>query len=625
MELRSRLLRPMAIFVPTHCTAFNECNIELSSWNHQSSVTIERMIKQTLKYYWRLARPHWRLWTTAFLLSLVFFVGLNIVMPWITSRFVARLSTVDSSTSIGDFMPLIAAWFVVRTAVFIEGRFQIRLHFKAQTRTLRDIDMASFDAIMAQGSDFFANSFTGSLVTKFNRFARSFETLANAAMYDLSMLLVQLIFPIGILLFIAPIMGVVLAVWAVIYAYFLVVVQRKKIPYSRDVAAHDSKITGAIADIVTNSLPVKMFARLPIEGDNFRAKSNERRRARYKNLIIGDNIRVYKSAFIIILQSIVFYLSAKFALDGTLDISQVVLIQFYILQLMSSLWEFGKLLEKLEEALADAGEMTEIYMTKPTIRDSTRAKRLGKVTGKIDLVDVHFTYEGDESQPVFSELDLHIPKGQKVGFVGPSGGGKTTLTKLLLRLMDVDAGKILLDGQDISKVTQDSLRSHIAYVPQEPLLFHRTIRENIRYGDLDASDEEVYEAARLAHAAEFIEKLPKGYETLVGERGIKLSGGQKQRVAIARAMLKKAPILVLDEATSALDSKSENLIVKALDALMKDRTTIVIAHRLSTIKKLDRIIVLTDQGVAEDGTHAELLKKRGIYYDLWSHQHDDFM
>ena len=191
--------------------------------------------------------------------------------------------------------------------------------------------------------------------------------------------------------------------------------------------------------------------------------------------------------------------------------------------------------------------------------------------------------------------------------------------------MDVNSGEIRLDNQNIALVTQDNLRENIAYVPQEPLLFHRSIIENIRYGDPNASDKEVLEAAKLAHADEFIQKLPSGYKTLVGERGVKLSGGQKQRVAIARAMLKKAPILILDEATSALDSKSEKLIVQALDTLMENRTTIVIAHRLSTIKKLDRIIVLTEDGIQEDGTHAKLLKNKGLYAELWSHQHDDFL
>jgi ATP-binding cassette subfamily B protein len=222
-------------------------------------------------------------------------------------------------------------------------------------------------------------------------------------------------------------------------------------------------------------------------------------------------------------------------------------------------------------------------------------------------------------------FNLEIPGGQRVGLVGPSGGGKTTITKLLLRYIDLNAGAITIDGQDIAKVTQRSLREAIAYVPQDPLLFHRTLTENIAYAREDASQEDVTAASELAHAHEFIKDLPAGYDTLVGERGIKLSGGQRQRVAIARAILKNAPILVLDEATSSLDSESEKYIQEGLKALMEDKTAIVIAHRLSTIKHLDRIVVLDKGRIVEDGSHDELVAAGGLYARLWSHQSGEFL
>ncbi|OYW42452.1 hypothetical protein B7Z28_01505 [Candidatus Saccharibacteria bacterium 32-45-3] len=226
---------------------------------------------------------------------------------------------------------------------------------------------------------------------------------------------------------------------------------------------------------------------------------------------------------------------------------------------------------------------------------------------------------------MFKQFNLSIPAGQRVGLVGQSGSGKTTLTKLLLRFSDIQKGAITIDDQAIETVTQSSLRKAIAYVPQEPMLFHRTLEENIKYGNPDANREQVIEAAKRAHALEFIEKLPEGLDTLVGERGIKLSGGQRQRIAIARAILKDAPILVLDEATSALDSESEKLIQQAFTELMKDRTSIVIAHRLSTIAKLDRIIVMDNGAIIEDGTHDELLAKKGQYAKLWAHQSGGFI
>jgi ATP-binding cassette subfamily B protein len=226
---------------------------------------------------------------------------------------------------------------------------------------------------------------------------------------------------------------------------------------------------------------------------------------------------------------------------------------------------------------------------------------------------------------VFNGLKLQIQPGQRVGLVGHSGSGKSTVTRLLLRFLDVQGGQILIDGQNIQHITQDDLRDNIAYIPQEPLLFHRSLMDNIGYGRENATKEEVYRVSKLAYADTFIQKLPETYDTLVGERGIKLSGGEKQRVSIARAMLTKAPILILDEATSALDSKSEKLITKALDELMKGRTTIVIAHRLSTIRKMDRILVMKDGEIIEDGTHEELLSKKGEYAELWDHQTGNFL
>jgi ATP-binding cassette subfamily B protein len=244
--------------------------------------------------------------------------------------------------------------------------------------------------------------------------------------------------------------------------------------------------------------------------------------------------------------------------------------------------------------------------------------------GEIILKDMTFTHP-ENNDALFHKTNLVIAPGEKIGLVGHSGSGKTSLTKLLLRFHDLDDGEILIDGQNIAHITQDDLRRSIAYVPQEPVLFHRTIRENIAYGRPDASDTEVHAAARKANAHEFIEKLPAGYDTLVGERGVKLSGGQRQRIVIARAVLKDAPILILDEATSALDSESEVLIQSALWELMKGRTAIVIAHRLSTIQKMDRIVVLQDGAIIEQGSHAELVKQSGTYAGLWAHQSGGFI
>ncbi len=526
---------------------------------------------------------------------------------------------------LGHFVSFIGIWVGLSVVQTVIGRIGIYTWFMAYIYTIRDIDLTSFRTILSHGSDFFTNNFTGSLVTKFSRFGRSYDILSKSVMFELNSILVQIVFPFVILLFIAPVIAVIMLGWTVVFIGSLLYLHKKKIPRSRLVAEYDSKSTGAVADVITNALSVKMFARFPAELASFTALSNLRVKARFRNMIFTDFIRTYKVVFILILEVPVFLLSAKFAIEGRANIGQILLIQLYIQQLLRSLWEVGRLVENVEEAIADATEMAEIYELPISVVDPANPQKLGDIEGLIELKHVDFTYEGDNESTVFDNLNLQISVGQKVGLVGPSGGGKTTLTKLLLRFMDITAGQISIDGKDIAKVTQDDLREHIAYVPQEPLLFHRTIYDNIAYGDPTASKEAVMKAAELAHADEFIDKLPLGYETLVGERGIKLSGGQKQRVAIARAMLKKAPILLLDEATSALDSKSEKHITAALNNLMKNRTTIVIAHRLSTIRKLDRILVLKDGKIVEDGKHAELLEQKGLYAELWGHQQGDFL
>jgi ATP-binding cassette subfamily B protein len=278
----------------------------------------------------------------------------------------------------------------------------------------------------------------------------------------------------------------------------------------------------------------------------------------------------------------------------------------------------------LESGFADAAEMSDTLYTKPEITDVDRPMKNNIGLGEIQFNDVCFGHDASYKQ-LFNKLSFYIQPGEKVGFAGPSGGGKTTITNLLLRLADIESGVIQIDGQDISKLKQTDLRASITYVPQEPILFHRSLFENIKYGNLDATDKQVMEAAQKAHADEFIEKLPLKYDTLVGERGVKLSGGQRQRIAIARAIIKDAPILVLDEATSALDSQSERLIQDALWKLMQGRTAIVIAHRLSTIQKLDRILIIDGGEIVEEGNHNDLLAQKGLYAKLWAHQSGGFI
>jgi ATP-binding cassette subfamily B protein len=292
--------------------------------------------------------------------------------------------------------------------------------------------------------------------------------------------------------------------------------------------------------------------------------------------------------------------------------------------ILGIVWTFGKILRRTAESLSDAEEMTVVLETPYDIVDVKRPTKLKIKNGEISFENVCFAYENNGN--VVDNFSLDIKSKETVALVGSSGAGKTTLIKLILRMFDIQKGKILIDGQDIAKVSQESLRQNVSLVPQDPILFHRSLMENIRYGKPTATNKEVFKASKLAHCDEFISRLEKGYETFVGERGIKLSGGERQRVAIARAILRDAPILIMDEATSSLDSESEKFIQDSLDKLMKEKTVIVVAHRLSTIKKVDRIVVIDKKKIVEDGTHNSLIQlKNGIYKKLWDIQVGGFI
>ena len=389
--------------------------------------------------------------------------------------------------------------------------------------------------------------------------------------------------------------------------------------------AASNTLAGHLADSISNAEVVRAFAR---EDDEARIHAGNVKDYGAKTLRSWDyqNFRIDMVTSPMFVATNILGLIAALATRGTSGASlESVFITFsYFSTATRVMWEFNRIYRGMEGAITDAAQFADLLLEPPVVTDADETQAFAPPDYSIVLSEVRFRYS--PAQPLlFDGLSLTIPPASKFGLVGRSGGGKTTLTRLLLRFADIEGGRILIGGMPIDAVPQSALRRTVAYVPQDPSMFHRSIADNIRVGRPDATEHEVRRAAELAHAAEFIEALPDGYNTMVGERGVKLSGGQRQRVAIARAILKDAPILVLDEATSSLDSESEASIQDALLTLLKGRTALVIAHRLSTVRRMDQLIIMDRGQIVERGSHEALLARGGIYAGLWAHQSGGFL
>jgi len=492
-----------------------------------------------------------------------------------------------------------------------------------QANVIRDIYNSTFEKLLNHSYTFFSNNFSGSLVAKSKRFATSFEKIHDTISINILATVVHLTGIFVVLFLNIPKIALIFLAWVFIYLIMTVLFIRVKIKYDLAKAQADSRVTGSFADAMSNILNVKIFSGKYFEKNLFKNVTSDEYMKRLKSWKLS-NYQIASQGFLMgALQVLVIYLLINLWVRGLVSTGVLVLVQAYIVGLFDRLWNLGRDMTKLFESLTDAQEMVEILDRNPDIKDKEITEDCLISSGEIKLKKVNFGYMQDRS--VFKDFNLQIAHGEKVGLVGHSGSGKSTIVKMLLRFVDISSGEITIDEQNISKIKQDDLRSQISYVPQEPILFHRSIKDNISYSSTSATEEEIVDAAKKAHAHEFILNLSHGYDTLVGERGVKLSGGERQRIAIARAMLKRAPVLLLDEATSSLDSISESYIQEAFDELMKGKTTIVIAHRLSTIQKMDRIVVLEKGRIVEEGTHKELLDKKGFYAELWNHQTGGFL
>ncbi len=555
-------------------------------------------------------------------------IGANVVgilVPVFYKKFFDVITVTGNKDLIAQ--QLVAIIFYILFLNFLQWifyRLGTMANIEYQIPTIAKLKQQSYDYVMEHSYNFFTNNFVGGLVQKVNRFTRSFERLSDNLLWNLLPLAVKLITIFIVVAFINKWMALIILVWALIFLLFNITFSNWKLKYDIKVAQIDSKTTGYLADTLSNQNTVSLFSAFKRESLGFKDITNKQAQMTKFTWTLDSFIEAGQAFLGIVIEFILFFFALKYWQQGLVTVGVFVLLQAYVIDLIHQLWGFTRIVRDIYQGYADAKEMVEIIKLPHEIIDVPKAKKIIVKDGVVEFKNLNFSF--NQTRKVLEDINIVVKSGERVALIGPSGAGKTTFVKLLLRLYSSTSGQILIDDQDISKVTQDSLRENISMVPQDPILFHRTLAENIAYGKPNASQKEIKIAAKLAHCDEFIKNLPLGFETFVGERGIKLSGGERQRVAIARAILKNAPILILDEATSSLDSHSEMLIQDALNNLMKGKTTIVIAHRLSTIQKMDRIIVLDGGKIIEQGSHIQLLEKENsLYKKLWTLQAGGFL
>jgi ATP-binding cassette subfamily B protein len=608
-----------------------------------------------------------------FLLALVSTLGfvffLTFAIPYVLAIVIDVVSTnsVAPDDVLRVFGPYILVFIVLEALGQISSKLQDYAVWKLEIKVNYELATTAFATLSNQSMTFHSNRFGGSLVSQTQKFISAYAVLLECLIYAVIPIVMTAVFTLVILAPSLPLYVLILFVMLVVYVAVAYYLYKRVLPLNSGAAAAQNTLSGELSDSITNILAVKTYGREAFERNVFGDANDAVFKADSKRMR-ASTMRGAITSFIIvcIMALVVLFITGGNAWFG-ISAGTLVMVFTYTHALTMQFNRINMTFQQINRGFGDAHEMTLILDEPTLVADKENASMLAVKSGDISFCNVSFSYNDDVEKKtheqktlnkniygkktyenntsgnntnanktienktsenktsVFRDFNLNIPGGQRVGLVGRSGSGKTTLTTLLLRLSDLSQGSILIDGQDIANVTQVSLRQRIAYVPQEPLLFHRSVAENIAYGCPGASMSAISDAAKRANALEFIEALPQGFNTITGERGVKLSGGQRQRVAIARAILANRPILVLDEATSALDSQSEKYIQDALVNLMQGRTSIVVAHRLSTVASLDRIIVLSDGAIVEDGTHAELVDAGGEYARLWSRQSGAFL
>ena len=506
---------------------------------------------------------------------------------------------------------LILSWFMMELAMRSQGIVMMYVWPKFR----KNIREATFDYTQGHSHSFFANNFAGNIANKISELPRACEQILDIFITTFFAIILTFFISLALIYQVNLIFGHIMAVWVILFI-ILTFIYLRRINYAAESHAETvAVLNGQVIDSLSSMMAVRLFARSHYELNYLEQYQNLEIKKSRAAIWVIEELNIIRGVLSFIFIVVMFATLVYGWNQGWVTLGDFSLIAITSFNLVGLVWHCSYNITHVFREIGIVKAALSLTSTTYDIQDIPHAKSLEVYRGEI--VFDHVTFQYKRNSNMFEDKTVKIESGQKVGLVGFSGSGKTTFVNLIMRFFDIHSGRILIDGQDISQVTQESLRAQIAMVPQEPVLFHRSIMENIRYGRLEATDEEVYEAARRAHCDEFIQHMEEGFSTIVGERGSKLSGGQRQRIAIARAILKNAPIVILDEATSALDSETEQFIYESFNNLIENSTALVIAHRLSTLKNMDRILVFDKGEIIEDGTVNELLNKNGHFARLW--------
>ncbi|MCL2094599.1 ABC transporter ATP-binding protein/permease [Candidatus Saccharibacteria bacterium] len=554
----------------------------------------------------------WRIWV-ALMVRTISWVIRTTVQPILLAMVLAQLAQ-------GDFesLPRTVLFFAIVSVVSgVMSPIAAVLGIAGESIAYKGVSLGYFKKLVSLDTGFFVDNMSGKLTSSARQFTDNVIEFSRDWREDYVPVLAGLILPIGVIMWSDPLLGVLVIVLTVVMFWQIATISHKYEPYRARARKVYHRISGFLSDTITNIVAVKSCAQEEHAMAVFEKDVDEEVKVFIDKAVVKQKYSLRKELaaalfFAALLGATVFRYQ-----QGSIDLTIAVLVATYMLTIMQSIYMLPGLVERHDDRVEILSEGLAVLATKSKLEDPRKPIVLKRAKGGVKLEDVRFAYG---KQEVIKGLNLTIAARQKLGVVGESGAGKSTLANLILRFVDPISGVVTLDGHDLRDFRQTDLHRNVAYVPQEPLLLHDTVRANLKLAAPKAAEEDLWKALRKAHAADFVKELPDGLDSVVGERGVKLSGGQKQRIVIARSLLQDAPVMVLDEATSALDSESEQIIKDSLKDVLRGKTAIVIAHRLSTLADMDRIIVMKDGKIVEDGTHLSLLRRDGVYAKMWKRQ-----